>query len=475
MLLGDRSGYMHRRTTAYSDKIVTTGLMSITIAKMGVVVEVRVTYTSVETPDGRPISRRVEERMGPTVTATETEFHAKKAVFTRTDATGKETKKIFNYDTPPTLDYGEHLALRLSELEPGNEVRLATYAPKIAKQTGVTEVIYKVDAEEDLRVLGAPVACYRTTATHSDFPMMSATVWFDREMHPVKHTMPQMLNAEFIMTSRELATAPIKADPHGRKGFLENTLIRIGSPIQNHESRALLQLRLEGAAAAPDSVVNTDHQVVQVGPENEVLVKIHRDPAVRTSADRTSLETLTLPTDLVQSDDPRIKSLAGKITKGVSDDREKVAAIRRYVHAHMNEDRRSPGAFGVGMDSASQVIETMAGDCTEYATLSAALCRAAGIPARLVMGAVYVPEYIGIDNVFVYHAWTEAHYDGCWRAADATLRNRAFDVGHVAIWVTDGGQDDQEMLLRLAGTIGQLRFSVVGDAVPEPAAAGHEK
>lgn len=57
------------------------------------------------------------------------------------------------------------------------------------------------------------------------------------------------------------------------------------------------------------------------------------------------------------------------------------------------------------------------GDCTEYADLVVALCRANGIPARFVGG--YVVQGDGLVRSSDYHNWAEAYFDGAWQIVDA--------------------------------------------------------
>ncbi len=56
------------------------------------------------------------------------------------------------------------------------------------------------------------------------------------------------------------------------------------------------------------------------------------------------------------------------------------------------------------------------GDCTEYAYLFAALCRAAGIPARCAGG--YVCRGNALLRPEDYHNWAEFYDRGAWRIAD---------------------------------------------------------
>ena len=57
------------------------------------------------------------------------------------------------------------------------------------------------------------------------------------------------------------------------------------------------------------------------------------------------------------------------------------------------------------------------GDCSEYACLVVALCRAAGIPARMVEG--YVSDRSFAPKPMDFHDWAEVLVDGQWRVVDA--------------------------------------------------------
>jgi transglutaminase-like putative cysteine protease len=79
--------------------------------------------------------------------------------------------------------------------------------------------------------------------------------------------------------------------------------------------------------------------------------------------------------------------------------------------------------------------------------LLTALARAAGIPARVVAGAMY------LDGGFYYHAWTEL-WLGRWVSADAVFRQLPADATHVKL--VEGGP---ERHAALAATVGRLAFA----------------
>lgn len=66
------------------------------------------------------------------------------------------------------------------------------------------------------------------------------------------------------------------------------------------------------------------------------------------------------------------------------------------------------------LDTALDSLVRHEGVCRDFAHVTVALCRALGIPARLV--AVYAPGLSPMD----FHAVAEVHADGVWQIVDAT-------------------------------------------------------
>lgn len=78
----------------------------------------------------------------------------------------------------------------------------------------------------------------------------------------------------------------------------------------------------------------------------------------------------------------------------------------------------SSKSYRRSFDIASQVANTLEGDCTEHAVLLTALARATHKPARVVLGVMMV-EHGGVLRSFG-HAWSEIHDGEGWQIADAT-------------------------------------------------------
>lgn len=87
---------------------------------------------------------------------------------------------------------------------------------------------------------------------------------------------------------------------------------------------------------------------------------------------------------------------------------------------------------GLPMLSADNVIKYKSGDCTEHSVLAIALLRAQGIPTRGVVGMLLSSYFKGKENVFVFHMWAEAYYNGRWHLVDATRPGEIFPNRYIA-------------------------------------------
>jgi len=127
------------------------------------------------------------------------------------------------------------------------------------------------------------------------------------------------------------------------------------------------------------------------------------------------------PTALIDSDHPAVIALARQYALGATD-RERAVAL---YHAVRDGFRYDPYQVDLGVAGmrASHVIEINAGWCVPKAALLAAVCRAAGIPARL--GYADVRNHLSTErmrqtmqtDLFIWHGYTDIWIDGAWRKA----------------------------------------------------------
>lgn len=127
----------------------------------------------------------------------------------------------------------------------------------------------------------------------------------------------------------------------------------------------------------------------------------------------------TQPELHIESANPQVVSLARELSKGKQNICQQVRAFYDYAGDHLlytfnQQDWGAQATFGL-----------MGADCTEYASLVAALSRAQGIPARYYEGLLYL-ENSGENKdeqiAQTEHAWLDVYLPGTgWTALDPTL------------------------------------------------------
>jgi transglutaminase superfamily protein len=78
-------------------------------------------------------------------------------------------------------------------------------------------------------------------------------------------------------------------------------------------------------------------------------------------------------------------------------------------------------------ETATGVMKSRAGDCTEHGVFLAGLCRAAGIPARVAVGFLY------FQGIWGGHMWAEVSLGGKWYAIDGVLGQGSVDAAHLRL------------------------------------------
>jgi transglutaminase superfamily protein len=211
--------------------------------------------------------------------------------------------------------------------------------------------------------------------------------------------------------------------------------IPLRGTIRSPRSVAAVTLLVSGPAAAsvPD---DPPRQRMRAG-----VLRIEREPWPVPRATAATDDAYLRPSPFVESDDPAIVARARVI---VGDEPDAVQRAERLLHWVATSMTKEPSAT---VPSAREVLRVLRGDCNEHAVLLTALARAAGIPARMVAGAVYV------DGAFLYHAWSEL-WLGRWVSADAVFDQMPVDATHVKL--IEGGP---ERHLGLAGLVGGLAFA----------------
>ncbi|MDO5015009.1 MAG: transglutaminase-like domain-containing protein [Clostridia bacterium] len=113
---------------------------------------------------------------------------------------------------------------------------------------------------------------------------------------------------------------------------------------------------------------------------------------------------------------------AAELTRGTSNDTQKVNAIYGYVVKNIKYDHGKAASVQSGyIPSVSATFNSKRGICFDYAALMAAMCRSQRIPCRVVAGATPQGQ----------HAWVEVYYNGGWKRMDPTFASEGTPSSYI--------------------------------------------
>jgi transglutaminase-like putative cysteine protease len=258
---------------------------------------------------------------------------------------------------------------------------------------------------------------------------------------------------------------------------MRDTTVPVNRPLPDANRRVRYRVHLNTNDPAQVFSQGDTQQVISLDPRTaEVLVRsirpsLHSGASKGEAASEAALNVQTemgawqtakagapsdddrQPNSLIQSDNPKIVSMARAIAADENDAWRVAVALESAVNAHI----RRPD-YSQAFASAADVVEQGEGDCTEHAVLLAALCRARGIPARIAIGLAYVSPAQG----FGYHMWNEAWIGGTWIPLDATRAAGGIGAGYLKLSDSNlKGTTAFATFLSVAQVIGQLNIEIL--------------
>ncbi len=337
----------------------------------------------------------------------------------------------------PMISSGIDQLFRKVKLVPGESHRLSFFDPSTMTQK---EAEFHVKTKEKIKINYME---YDTLKIESEMWGNQLTFWVDAKDGDI-------LKEEGFMGLTMIKSSPANAPANLEEGsddFYQITAVEADKKLSGTDRIAMLKLRLEGIddTEFDRSGLSNERQDFS---SNIITVTRERAPFrleynVPYSGDDAELKKYLAPEFNIQSDDSEIIEKAAEI-KGKS--RTPVEVSKKMMEWVYSNLSKQPV---VSIPSALEVLHTKTGDCNEHATLLTALLRAAGVPARISVGLVYLRER------FFYHAWVEA-YTGQWITLDPTLNQMPADATHISL--LKGNIDKQVEIMAL---IGKLKIEVI--------------
>ena len=461
---GQPVGYVHdvssRERRSGGEVLITDSEMKMALNRLGTKVEIEFLTGFEESSAG--LLTKVRYEMRASSMATKTEAVVKdKAVEIRSESGGKTYTRTIPYLGTLLGQEGIRRASLKALKRAGDSVGFLTFMPELE---AVSKGRRKVLGEEILRLQGIDVRTLKVEET-IEAASVKSTAWLNADHEVVKQEMATPFGSGvFVLTDRAAALAAASGQALPAEMF-ERSIIR--SNVRLPKARTLQYLKVKLIHKNPDlgwpeierpgqTVVAKDRETLVLEIRRPELPKPASFPVPRTGKNREFLE----PNAYIQSDDPRLGELVRNLLAGDKDLFQAALKLERWVADNMTFD------LGIALAPSSEIFQNRRGTCVGYATLLAAMTRAAGIPSRVVLGYVYVL------GMFGGHAWTEIQIGDSWIPLDAAIvapaQADAARIGFSAISLYEGAGS-------LGGGAGQQLFGQIDIRILEYAGADGEK
>ena len=337
----------------------------------------------------------------------------------------------------PVLSLNMSRLLANGRLTPGSTHQLSVFDPATLQNAPVT---IRVGQREIVRANERPVPAFRVEMAYQG---LETTSWVTDTGEVIREESPLGL-----MTVQEPAE---RAQQLAISGRLQADLLQASAvvPVQARrvdEPRDVRRMVLLLGGADLSGLALDGVGQVLTGSSLEIRDAQQIRPG---AADPDAARSLAAE-PLIESDAPEIRAETELALRDAGPGaRARAERLTRYVNALLEKKPT------VSLPSAREVLRTKVGDCNEHTVLYVAMARAAGIPARIAVGLVYM------HGAFYYHAWPEvylAERDGqaYWLPVDPTLNEFPADGTHVRL--ARGGLEQQAKILPL---INRLTITMV--------------
>ena len=342
--------------------------------------------------------------------------------------------------------YRQERLFRERKAKSGDEISFASYEPTISSTVIVRA---KVKKEEEVDVLRVNPA--NGKIEHAAEKLLRVETKPDEiKIGDQSLKLPGMiiwLNKELSTVRSELQLQPLgkivfyrttKAGATAKDGSAEfspdiglSSMIRLNRAIPRpHEtSSAVYRVTVKDDDKPETALAQDARQKIEniKGQTFELHVQAVRSPVGALELEESKADEKFLKSSyFIDSDNEKVKERADEAIGRETDPWKKAQAIERWVHAKMRSDS------GAAFCTASQVAQSLHGDCRQHAMLTAAMCRAAGVPSRTALGLVYVNRG-GQRPEMGFHMWTEVWIKGRWIGIDATLGRGSIGAAHIKI------------------------------------------
>ncbi len=457
-MAGDDAGWGHSVTSSYVEggktfyKTEITNFME--IKRFGQSLTITMEMSWLEDENGKVIEQHQKNLMSEQETLYDLKVSGTEAVFAITTL-GKPIEKTIPWDKDTVGPVGTLKIRKERGLKPGEKFSFKVFSFDLAKIATVT--LEQKEFEETELLDGEKRTLHRSVSYMDILPGIKTSEWCDEEFTSIKTvTNVTGIKIETYITTKERAQnsggGELKAD------LILETMAKSNINLPAPYSLDSILYRFEAKdpdLGIPEGLGDIRQKVIENdGQKAVVLIKTcFPEKSQKRPMKDVPDELLEYiePNAFLQCDHAGLKAKAIELVGDEPDAWKAACRLEKFVYDYI-EDKN----FGTGFASAAEVFENPTGDCSEHGVLLAALCRAAGIPARVGVGYMY------LGGIFGGHMWAEVWINGEWYPIDGVMGIGRVDPTHIRFSsgsLKGGGLG--EAFLNAVTALGNLKITIL--------------
>ena len=415
LMFGKKVGYAHATLKREGKVIRSRTLTVMKIKRAGSEVTMKAMEESRETLDGRMLGFTSEVNLGGTPVRREGVVRGNVVTVTN-EQFGRRSTDRYELDERGLMNWGLLILMREKGFAPGTKYEAWIYSPDFG-MAAPTKAVMETHGKESIELpRGKMDGAKVTTILHSRAGNLQTLSWVDDNGIALKTKMNlggfplEMLRMDEASAIEDFVPADL----------LTRSLLPLDTEVPRDAKAVTYELHIKNGKSLQARPADGDFQKTEETENGVLQVRVERSNLKSILEGRGNPSQVAseyrLPNVMVDANDPGVVTLAQKAARGAKDPVHLAHHLRVFATGYIKAK-----TLGVGFATASEVVRTREGDCSEHAVLLAALGRASGLPSRVTAGLVYLPKYEERKNVMGFHMWTQFYLRGKWVDFDAAL------------------------------------------------------
>lgn len=449
MLEGHKIGHALQTRSVEGNTVTSSEEMTLRVGRGADAVTMYTKETSYETLEGRPIGFEMVQKVSGFEQKRKGTITPDGQVQMTIEAMGDTRTMTLPFPKDALMTEGLRLLQEKHGLAAGTTFTAKAFRPDMVELLGAIPIHSKVGGKKTIDLFGRVTEAVEVISTMViGAESISVTSYVDESQNVLKSLVPMMgMTLEMVTCDKEFALRQEDV-----VDFLSKMCVPCPVELKNPDQAAGAIYELTSLDDSELRIPEDDNQKIEKldGKRCRVIIRPVQPASgfkFPYEGDNAQLLEAVEPSEYLQCDDPKIMDMAKQAVSGADNAARAARQIEAFVAGYITKKD-----FSVGYASAKEVAQSRQGDCSEHAVLTAAMCRAVGIPARVVTGLVYAENFAGKRSVFGGHAWAEAWTGEKWIGLDATRAPNGYGPGHIALARGSGSPTDFFSLVNSFGS-----------------------